>query len=154
GAVLPRGMGDGRQARLGRELLVGREASAIVAEFGEDLRGVDGAAARQTLHEQSVGMVRQRGLDGGGELLDVRDERRGGRGEGAARGGGGGGGGGRGLLRHWRRRPRRQPGWWARDAGGRGARPPSGAHSRHAGRGTGRAVFRPGARRCRAWGSA
>src|SRR5258707_6031682 len=75
GAVLAGGMRDGRQAGLGGELLVGGKPRAIVAELGEDLRGVDGAAAREALHEPAIGMLRERGLDSGGELLEVRHER-------------------------------------------------------------------------------
>ena len=74
--VFARGVGDGRQAALGGELRGRGEAGAIVAELGEDLRGVDGAAARQALHERPVGMLGQRRRDGGGELLELRDERR------------------------------------------------------------------------------
>ena len=73
--VLAGGLGDGGQAGLGGELVVGGEASAIVAELGQDLRGVDGATARQALHEPTIRMLRQRGGDGGGEVLDVRHER-------------------------------------------------------------------------------
>src|SRR2546427_4667392 len=75
GAVLTGGMRDGRQARLGGELFVGGEARAIVAELGEDLGRVDGAAAGQALHEPAIGMLRQGGLDAGGELLEVCHER-------------------------------------------------------------------------------
>ncbi len=66
---------DGSQAALGGELLGGGEARAVVPELGEDLRGVDGAAARQALHQRPVGMLGQRRRDGRGELLEVRPER-------------------------------------------------------------------------------
>jgi hypothetical protein len=75
GAVVAGGVSDGRQTGLGRELLVAREARTIVPELGEDLSGIDGAAARQALHERTIGMLRQRCRDGRGELLDVSDER-------------------------------------------------------------------------------
>ena len=44
-------------------------------ELGQDLRGVDGPAARQALHDRTIGMLRERRRDGRGELLDVRHER-------------------------------------------------------------------------------
>src|SRR3989442_12138742 len=65
----------GRQAGLGRELFVGGEARAIIPELGQDLRRVDSAAAGQALHERAIGMLSQRGGNGGGELLEVRHER-------------------------------------------------------------------------------
>jgi hypothetical protein len=67
-------MRDRGEPALGGELLVGGEPGAIVAELGEDLGRVDGAAARQALQERAVGMLRERGRDGGGELLEVGDE--------------------------------------------------------------------------------
>ncbi len=75
GVVLPGGMGDGRQAALGGELFVAGEAGAIVAELGQDLSGIDGAAAGQALDEGAVRMLSQRRLDGRGEVLDLSDER-------------------------------------------------------------------------------
>src|SRR5205807_4969166 len=75
GLVLTGGMRDGRQAALGGELFVTGEARAIVAELSEDLRGIDGAATRQALHEAAIRMLSQRRLDGRGELLELPDER-------------------------------------------------------------------------------
>src|SRR2546426_4889383 len=79
GVVLAGGVRDGGQAGLGGELFVGGEARSIVSELGEDLRRVDGAAAGQALHERAIGMLRHRGLEAGGELLQVGPERGGGR---------------------------------------------------------------------------
>src|SRR2546429_3254883 len=53
GAVLAGFAGDGRDARLSRELLVGGEAGAIIAELGQDLSGGHAVAARQGLQERS-----------------------------------------------------------------------------------------------------
>src|SRR6267378_4060778 len=75
GLVLTGGMRDGRQAALGGELFVTGEARAIVAELGEDLGGIDGAAARQALHEAAVRMLSQGRVEGRGELLELGDER-------------------------------------------------------------------------------
>ena len=61
GAVLAGGVGDGRQAGLGGELGIGGEAGAIIAELGEDLGRVVGAAARQALYEGAVRMLAQGG---------------------------------------------------------------------------------------------
>src|SRR5437867_2429608 len=74
GLVLAGGMRDGRQAALGGELFVTGEACAIVAELGEDLGGIDGATARQALHEAAVRMLSQCRFDGRGELLELPDE--------------------------------------------------------------------------------
>jgi hypothetical protein len=37
--------GDGGDRRLGRQLLVGGEAGAIISELGQDLGGIDTSAA-------------------------------------------------------------------------------------------------------------
>ena len=76
GPVLAGRVGDGREAGLGGELRVRGEARAIIAELREDLGGVDGTAAGQALEQRTIGMLRQRGGDGRGELLDVGDEGR------------------------------------------------------------------------------
>src|SRR5437660_6211451 len=75
GVVLTGGLSDRRQSGLSGELVAGGEARAIVAELGEDLGGVDGAAAGQALDERTIGMLRQRGRNGSGELLEVRHQR-------------------------------------------------------------------------------
>src|SRR2546425_8288458 len=64
GAVLAGFMGDGRDASLGRQLLVGGKAGAVIPELGQDLGGVYAAAARQRLQEGAVGVLRQGGGDG------------------------------------------------------------------------------------------
>ena len=75
GAVLAGGVGDRRQAAFSGQVLVAGEARAIVAELGQDLRGIDGTAAGQALHEAAVGMLSQRRRDGGGQVLHLADER-------------------------------------------------------------------------------
>ena len=75
-AVFAGGVGHGGDAGFGRELVGGGEAGAVVAEFGEDLGGVDGAAAREALDERAIGVLGHGGRDGRGELLDLGDERR------------------------------------------------------------------------------
>jgi hypothetical protein len=73
--MLAGGMSDRRQAAFGGQLVIGGEASAIVTEFGKDLRRIDGAAARQALQEPAIRMLRQGGFDGGRQLLDLGAER-------------------------------------------------------------------------------
>ena len=72
--VFARGVGHRGDAAFSGELVGGREASAVIAEFGEDLGGVDVAAAGQALQERPIGMLLQGRGDGGGQLLDVGDE--------------------------------------------------------------------------------
>lgn len=74
GAVLARSVRDGRQAGFGGELCVGGEPGAVITELGEDLRRVDRATTRKTLHEATVGMLRHGRRDRRGELLDVGHE--------------------------------------------------------------------------------
>jgi len=54
----------------------GGAEAAIVAQFGKDLSGIDGAAAGERLHDRRIGMVLQDGGDGRGELLNLGDEGR------------------------------------------------------------------------------
>ena len=75
GMVLTGGMSDGGQAALGGELFIAGEAGAIVTELGEDLGGIDVAAAGKALEQAAIGVLSQGGLDGGGEGLDLSDER-------------------------------------------------------------------------------
>ena len=72
--VFAGGMGDWGDAGFGGERLGGREASAVIAEFGEDLGGVDLAAAGQALPDGAVGMRLDGRRDGGGEWLELGDE--------------------------------------------------------------------------------
>jgi hypothetical protein len=73
---LPEGPGDRGDAGFGGELVVGGEAGPVVAEFGEDLGGVDGPTAREALDERAIGVLGQRGRDRRGELLDLGAEGR------------------------------------------------------------------------------
>ena len=72
--VFAGGTGDGGGAGLGGELLGGGEASAVIAELGQERGGIDLATAGQALEERAVGMVGQGGGDRGRELLDLGDE--------------------------------------------------------------------------------
>src|SRR5712692_4162879 len=74
GVMLAGGVGDGRDAGFGGELFVRGEAGAVIAQLGEDLRGVHGTTAGQALNEWAVGMVSEGGGDRRAELLDLRDE--------------------------------------------------------------------------------
>ena len=74
--VFAGGVGDRGDAGFGGELVGGREAGAVVAEFGEDLGGVDGPTAREALDERAIGVLGQRGRDRRGELLDLGAEGR------------------------------------------------------------------------------
>ena len=67
--------GDGCDASLGRQLLVGGKAGAIIPELGQDLGGVHAAAQRQRLQEGAVRVLREGGGDGRRELLDLGQER-------------------------------------------------------------------------------
>src|SRR5216684_3517615 len=70
-AVLAGFAGDGRDAPLGGQLLVGGEAGAILPELGQDLGRVDPPAAWERLEEGAIGVLRQGGDDGRRELLDL-----------------------------------------------------------------------------------
>src|SRR5215470_13734321 len=73
-AVLARGVGDGCHAAFASEVLRRGEAAAVVAEFSEDLRGIDLTAPGEALEDGPVGVLVQARRDGGGELLDLGDE--------------------------------------------------------------------------------
>ena len=67
-------MGDGADAGFGGELVVGGEALADVAEFGEDLGGADAPRAREGHDDLAVGELGDGVLDAAGELGDLGDE--------------------------------------------------------------------------------
>jgi hypothetical protein len=48
----------------------------LVAEFRENLGGIDGPAAGEALDQWAIGVLGQCGRDGGGELLELSDKRR------------------------------------------------------------------------------
>ena len=73
-AALAGGVGDGGDAGLGGELVVGLEAFADVAELGEDLGGADAAGAREGHDDPAVGQLGDGVLDAAGELGDRGDE--------------------------------------------------------------------------------
>src|SRR5689334_4982575 len=52
--LLPRAVGDGRDARFRREVRLTREAGAVVPELGEDLRRVDPPGPRERHDERPV----------------------------------------------------------------------------------------------------
>ena len=68
--VLARGVGNGSDAGFGSELVFGGEAEAIVAEFGEDLGGIDGAGAWEGLKDVAVGVL---GDESGDEAVSLAD---------------------------------------------------------------------------------
>jgi hypothetical protein len=74
--MFPGGVGHGGDAGFGGELLGGGEAGAVVAEFRENLGGIDGPAAGEALDQWAIGVLGQCGRDGGGELLELSDKRR------------------------------------------------------------------------------
>jgi hypothetical protein len=74
GVVFAGGLRDGGRAAFGGKVFGDGKAGAITAEFGEDLRGVDHAAAGQAPNQPPIGMLGPRGSDGGRELLDARHE--------------------------------------------------------------------------------
>src|SRR4029079_16096364 len=75
GAVFAGLAGDGRDAGLGGEVLRGSESDAVVAELREDLGGADAAGAEERGDDLAVGVGLDGVLDGGGERLDLSDER-------------------------------------------------------------------------------
>ena len=56
------------------ELIIGLEAFADIAEFGQDLGGADFPGAREGHDDASVGQVGDGGLDPAGELAKLVDE--------------------------------------------------------------------------------
>ena len=74
--VFAGGPGDGGDAGFGGELVVGGEAGPVVAEFGEDLGGVDGSRCAGSSGRAGRRVLGQSGRDGRGELLDLGDEGR------------------------------------------------------------------------------
>jgi hypothetical protein len=74
GPVLPGRASDGGGSGLRGQLVRGREAGAVIAEFGEELGRIDLPTPRQALDERAVGVVGQGGGDRRGELLDLGDE--------------------------------------------------------------------------------
>lgn len=74
-AVFAGGTSHRGDAGFGGELFGGGKAGAVVAELGQDLRGVDLTTAGQALQERAIGVLVEGGRDGGGQLLDLDDER-------------------------------------------------------------------------------
>src|SRR5205814_7035131 len=74
-SVLSGGVRDGRDASLRGELVIAREASALVAQLGQDLGSVDAACSRQRGDDGTVRMCADSVLDGGRDPCQLRHER-------------------------------------------------------------------------------
>src|SRR5579884_1559630 len=73
-AMFARFAGHGRDAALGGQMIGRDEATAIVAELGEELRGADAPGAEDRRNDLAVWVGLDRVLDGGGQRRDLRDE--------------------------------------------------------------------------------
>ena len=68
-------VGDWADAGLSSKLVLGREALAHVAEFGQDLGGADATGAREGREDLTIGQFADGMFDARGELGDLSDQR-------------------------------------------------------------------------------
>src|SRR5262249_54022215 len=74
GAVLTRLLCHWSDTAFGGEMLGGNEATAVVAELGEELGGAQAPASEERRDDFAVGMGLDRMLDRAGERRDLRDK--------------------------------------------------------------------------------
>ena len=68
-------VGDGADAGLSGELVLGLEALAYVTEFGQDLGGADATGAREGGYDFAIGQFADGVFDARGQLGDLSDQR-------------------------------------------------------------------------------